>query len=293
MHIRAFAVFCDIVDTGSFTKSAQKNHITQSAASQLMAAMEHHFHHRFLERTKQGIHVTREGRVLYEHGKQLMAQFAELDSKLEEVRQSIAGDIHLATVSSLGLHDLPFYLEKFRKTYPAVNVHIEYRCFDAVYQAVLNNEVDLGLVVSPRNTENMEIVPLHEDRMVFICHPEHPLARKKRINLNHLAGQTFVTYETEMPLRMAIDKLLREAGVTPGQVVELHNIEMVKRAVGVDVGIAVVPQRMVTREVADRTLTTLPLPDADLRCVWAAIHRSAKVISPALREFIEVLKGEP
>lgn len=293
MHLRSFAVFCDVVETGSFTKSAQKNHVTQSAVSQLMAALELHFDRQFLERTKRSVYVTRDGRVLYEYGKQLLARLAELNSKLEEVKQSIAGDIHLATVSSIGLHDLPFYLEKFRKTYPAVNVHVEHRCFDAVYQAVLDNEADLGLVISPRTTVNLENIPLHEDRMVFICHPEHPLVLKKRTNLNHLAGQTFVTYETEIPLRMAIEKLLREAGVRPGQVVELHNIEMVKRAVAVDVGIAVVPQRMVTQEVADRTLIALPLHDADLRCSWAAVHQSKKVLSPTLQAFIKVLKGKP
>lgn len=157
----------------------------------------------------------------------------------------------------------------------------------------MDNEADLGLVTSPRTAVNLEIIPLHEDRMVFICHPEHPLLLKKRTNLNHLAGQTFVTCETEKPLRMAIEKLQREARITPGQVVEFHDIEMVKRAVGVDVGIAVVPQRTVTREVADRTLAVVPLKGADLRCSWAAIHQSKKVLSPTLRAFIKVLKGKP
>lgn len=89
----SFAVFCDGVETGSFTKSAQKNHVTQSAVSQLMAALELHFDRQFLERTRRRVHVTREGHVLYEYGKQLLARFAELNSKLEEVKQSIAGNL--------------------------------------------------------------------------------------------------------------------------------------------------------------------------------------------------------
>src|SRR5215207_1815858 len=177
MQIESLKVFCDLAETESFTKSAQINEITQSAVSQQISSLERQFKSLLIERSKKKFRLTREGQVLYDYSKQIIGTYDALHSKLQEIKDIISGTIRVATIYSIGLHDLPPYLKKFLKAYPTVNVHVEYRRSNQVYDDVLGNVVDLGLVAYPARDAKLEIVPLRRDMMVLVCHPHHPLAR--------------------------------------------------------------------------------------------------------------------
>src|SRR5271157_4708615 len=124
MQIESLKVFCDLVETESFTKAARVNEVTQSAVSQQVNALERKFRSVLIERSKKRFRPTREGQVLYEHSKKLIATFDALHSKLQEIKDVISGTIRVATIYSIGLHDLPPYLKRFLKSYPTVNVHV-------------------------------------------------------------------------------------------------------------------------------------------------------------------------
>jgi DNA-binding transcriptional LysR family regulator len=290
MQIESLKVFCDLAETESFTKAAQINGVTQSAVSQQISSLERTFKSLLIERSKKKFRLTREGQVLYDYSKQIIATFESLHSKLQELKDIISGTIRVATIYSIGLHDLPPYLKKFLKNYPTVNVHVEYRRANQVYEDVLGNVVDLGLVAYPSKDPKLEIVSLHKDSMVLICHPQHPFAKQKNVKLKALAGQKFVGFEPDIPTRKAIDKILREHGVTVQTVMEFDNIETVKRAVEIDAGISIVPSRTVRQEVAKETLAAVPLEDGSFYRPLAAIYKKNKVLSPAMKQFLALLK---
>src|SRR2546423_6550606 len=191
MQIESLKAFCDLAETESFTRAAQINQVTQSAVSQQISTLERHFKSLLIERSKKKFRLTREGQVLYEYSKQLIATYEALQSKLQEIKDIISGTIRVATIYSIGLHDLPPYLKKFLKAYPTVNVHVEYRRANQVYDDVIGNVVDLGLVAYPQRDPKLEIYPLRKDPLVLICHPQHPFARNKTIKLKTLTGQKF------------------------------------------------------------------------------------------------------
>ncbi|HZT21467.1 MAG TPA: LysR family transcriptional regulator [Verrucomicrobiae bacterium] len=290
MQIESLKVFCDLAETESFTKAAQINGVTQSAVSQQISSLERTFKSLLIERSKKKFRLTREGQVLYDYSKQIIATFESLHSKLQELKDIISGTIRVATIYSIGLHDLPPYLKKFLKNYPTVNVHVEYRRANQVYEDVLGNVVDLGLVAYASKDPKLEIVSLHKDSMVVICHPQHPFAKQKNVKLKALAGQKFVGFEPDIPTRKAIDKILREHGVTVQTVMEFDNIETVKRAVEIDAGISIVPSRTVRQEVAKETLAAVPLEDGSFYRPLAAIYKKNKVLSPAMKQFLALLK---
>ncbi|HEX3987863.1 MAG TPA: LysR family transcriptional regulator, partial [Verrucomicrobiae bacterium] len=117
-------VFCDLAETESFTKAAQINEITQSAVSQQISSLERQFKSLLIERSKKKFRLTREGQVLYEYSKQVIQTYDSLQNRLQEIKDIISGTIRVATIYSIGLHDLPPYLKKFLKAFPTVNVHI-------------------------------------------------------------------------------------------------------------------------------------------------------------------------
>ena len=291
MQIESLKVFCDLAETESFTKSAQINGVTQSAVSQQISSLEKQFKSLLIERSKKKFRLTREGQVLYEYSKQIIQTYDSLHNRLQEIKDIISGTIRVATIYSIGLHDLPPYLKKFLRTFPTVNVHVEYRRANQVYEDILSNVVDLGLVAYPVKDPKLELIPLRKDPLVMICHPSHPLAKNKTVKLSQLAGQKFIGFEPDIPTRKAIDKILKENNVEVQTVMEFDNIETVKRAVEIEAGISIVPQGTITQEVSKQTLTELKIEDLDLFRPLAAIYKINKVLSPAMKQFLSILKG--
>src|SRR3984885_15455493 len=210
MQVESLKVFCDLAETESFTKAAEVNNITQSAVSQQISSLEKLFKSLLIERSKKKFRLTREGQVLYAYSKQIIQTYDSLQNRLQEIKDLISGTIRLATIYSIGLHDLPLYLKKFLKLFPTVNVHVEYRRANQVYEDVLGNVVDLGLVAYPTKDPKLELIPLRKDALVLICHPQHPLAKNKAVKLSQLAGQKFISFEQDIPTRKAIDKILKD-----------------------------------------------------------------------------------
>ncbi len=291
MQIESLKVFCDLAETESFTKAAQINEVTQSAVSQQISSLERLFKSLLIERSKKKFRLTREGQVLYDYSKQIIQTYESLHNKLQEIKDIISGTIRVATIYSIGLHDLPAYLKKFLKTYPTVNVHVEYRRSDQVYEDVLGNVVDIGLVAYPVRDTKLETVPLRKEPLVVACHPQNPLAKNKSLKLKELAGQKFVGFDTDIPTRKAVDKILREHGVSVQYVMEFDNIETVKRAVEIDAGLAILPRNTVATEVTKQTLTEVKIDEPDMVRPIAAIYKKNKVLSPAMKQFVAALKG--
>ena len=291
MQIESLKVFCDLMETESFTRAAQINHITQSAVSQQISSLERQFKSLLIERSKKKFRLTREGQVLYEFSKQIIQTYDGLHSRLQEIKDIISGTIRVSTIYSIGLHDLPPYLKKFLKSFPTVNVHIEYRRANQVYDDVLGNVVDLGLVAYPSKDPKLETIHLRKDPLVVICHPQHPLARLKSVKLSLLAGQKFIGFEPDIPTRKAIDKVLKDQAVEVHNVMEFDNIETVKRAVEIEAGISIVPQGTVIQEVSKQTLAELKIDGLELFRPLAAIYKKNKVLSPAIKQFLSILKG--
>ena len=155
---------------------------------------------------------------------------------------------------------------------------------------MLGNVVDVGLVAFPSKDSKLEIVPLRRDNMVLICHPQHALAKFKTVKLNAIVGQKFIAFEPDIPTRKAIDRILKDRNVAVQPVMEFDNIETVKRAVEIDAGISIVPQGTILQEIAKQTLAALQFEDAQFFRQLAAIYKKNKVLSPAIKQFLAILK---
>lgn len=292
MQIDSLKVFCDLAETESFTKSAHINGVTQSAVSQQISALERHFKSLLIERSKKKFRLTRDGELLYDYSKRIVQTFDDLHFKIDELKGVISGSIRVATIYSVGLHGMPPCLKKYIGTHPSVNVHVEYLRFNQVYEDVVSNVVDLGVVAYPHRDHRLTITPLRKEPMVLIVHPSHPNAADQKVRVQSLDGQKFIGYEQDIPTRRGIDKVLQEKRVEVNYVMELDNVETIKRAVETQLGVAIVPKNAVAQEVEKGTLSALEIEDADFSRPLAAIHRKSKLLTPPLKQFIQALKND-
>ena len=292
MHIENFKIFSDLVESESFSRAAKLNGITQSAVSQQLRAMEKHFSILIVDRSQKQFRLTREGHKLYDSAKEILYLYDKLNSELQEMKKVISGTIHISTVYSIGLHELPPYVKAFLTKYPEVNVRVEYRRANNVYEDILSNSIDLGLVAYPQKHKQLEILPFHDDMLVLVVSPEHPLAKRKTVELDEISGQKFVGFEPDIPTRKATDAIFREEKIDVEPVMEFDNVETVKRAVEINAGIAILPQTTVTREAAQGLLHVIKFKNKTYKRPLALIHRKGRVLTPAMKKLIDLLTSK-
>jgi len=292
VHIETLKVFCDVVETGSFSQAASQNFITQSAVSQQLRALEAKYQCRLLERGRGGAKLTPAGEILYRGSRAILEAYRNVDMELQELGKVVSGTLRVSIVYSVGLHELPPYLKEYLRAYPQVNVHVEYSRANKIYESVINGTTDLGIVAYPSRNPQLTIVPFREDRLVLVSPPDHPFAAQKKVTLAKLSGQPFVAYERDIATRKAIDQLFKSHGVVVRQTAEYDNIETIKRAVEIGQGLALVPLPAVERELEQGTLKLVQLSDVNLMRPLGIIYKRGRHLSPAAQKFIEVLRQE-
>lgn len=292
MHVENFKIFSDLVETESFSRAAKLNAITQSAVSQQLRAMEKFFSILIIDRSQKQFRLTREGQKLYESAREILYLYDKLNSELQEMKKVISGTIHISTVYSIGLHELPPYVKAFLSKYPDVNIRVEYRRANNVYEDILTNSIELGLVAYPQKHKQLEFLPFHDDVLILVVSPEHQLADRKEVTLEEISDQKFIGFEPDIPTRKATDKIFREANIEMEPVMEFDNVETVKRAVEINAGIAILPQTTVTREEAQGLLNVINFKDKVYKRPLALILRKGRVLTPAMKKLISLLTSK-
>ena len=292
MHIETLKTFRDLIDTGSFTRAAQLNLISQSAVSQQLKSLETRYDCRLVERNRRGrIVLTDEGTRFYTGCREVLERFQSLELQVRERSTVIVGTIRVATVYSIGLHELPPHITRFMKTYPQVKVHLEYRRTNQVCEGCLDGTLDFGIVAFPIRRSNLAVIPWQEETLVLVCAPDHPLARRRRVSLSRLQGQDFIAFERDIPTRKTIDGMLSRHGVKVNRVMEFDNIETIKRAVEVGNGVSIVPQTTVLDAVQRRRLVQLEFVEGRFTRTVGIVHRRGRILSPATRACIDMVTG--
>ena len=290
MYIETFKVFCDLAETGSFSKAAVINSITQSAVSQQIRALENKFQVTLVERGRRNFSLTAEGSAFLNASREILGVYNDLDNRLHELRNVVAGELRIASIYSVGLHELPPFLKAFREKFPDVELHVGYRRSQQVYAQVLSGEVDLGLVAYPVKRSGLQTDIFSEDRLVLICHPNHPLATRKRIRLEELTGEKFIAFEPDLPTRKVIDRHLREHSVQIEHAMEFDNIETVKRAVEIESGVSIVPSNTVRQETEGGVLCAVEIEGPKMSRPLGVLTKRNRARSPAHKEFVDALK---
>jgi len=289
MNLDGFKVFCDLCDTGSFSRAAEASGITQSAVSQQIRAVEKRFGVPLLDRGRNGFNLTPEGRVYLEVSRDILARWDSLDSRFRLARGKLGGKLRVASVISIALHDLPPLLKQFRKAHPGVEVTVDYRKAEEIYDAVEDGRADLGLVAYPKARPGLRAMTCWQERLVLVMPPGHPLKGKKPVSLSQLDGERFVGLSPDIPTRQYLDKILRQAGVKVSLVAEVENIETVKAAVEAEQAISIIPETSAHQETRQGTLVTRPIDAERLWRPMGAVTRRPIPSHPALLEFLSLL----
>jgi len=290
MHIESLKIFCDLADLRSFSNTADKHFLSQSAVSQQLAQLELTHKCQLINRKKRPIKLTQEGRLLYQAAKDIIERYEQFKAELNSLSAPGGARINVTAIYSIGMHTLPGYVKKFMVSYPNVNVHIEYFSADRIYDSVLSGQTDVGLVAVPKKDKRLDVYDFEHEPLVFVCSPRHPFANEGAVDIHKVEFERFIAFEKNVPTRAWIDGILERYNVRVHPVMEFDNIETAKRAVEINAGVAILPLAAIEQELAGGTLMSARFSNEEFFRPTGIIVRKNKILSQAGRYFIELLR---
>ncbi len=290
MHIETLKIFSDLAELRSFSQTADKHFLSQSAVSQQLAQLELTFKCQLLDRKKRPIELTKAGQLFYQASKDILDRYEQLRLELNALKSSAGDRIMVAAIFSIGMHTLPDYVKKFMVSYPNVNVHIEYFSAGKIYEMVLGGDIDIGLVAVPKKDKRLEVYDFEDEPLVLVCSPKHPLANETDVDIHKLQFERFIAFEKNVPTRVWIDNILERYNIIVRPVMEFDNIETVKRAVEINSGVSILPRTAIHQEIDSGTIKALTISNENFARPTGIIIRKGKIFGQAGRYFIELLR---
>lgn len=282
-------LFCDVVESGSFTGAAQKNGRTTASASQLFSALEDEFGVRFAVRNPEHFQLTPEGNLCHQYCLEILRLGGEMNRDMQHVRETAASSFDLAACFSFGLHQLQPILRRFQQAFPWYEVHVRYEHNDMVHDLVLDGDVDLGLVAYPRRLPGLAVERVRDERLVLVCHPQHRLAACPVVPLAMLRNLPIIAWQ-EIPWATFLKNVPDSQRHLFEPRHQFNEVEMVMQAVEQDLGVAVLPAAMVGPEVSSHLLAAVPFADGNHTEPLGIIRRKNRKLTPAMKNLIQFLK---
>jgi len=278
MHVESLKVFCDLAETGSFSAAAERNLLTQSAVSQQIRALEKRYTVTLIERGggKQ-MSLTVEGQVFLQAAEQMLEIFTSIPEKILRAGDVPRGDVKVATVTILGLHELEEVRRSFKRKYPFITVHKSYLEWEAGYAAVESGEVDFALLPFPEKLEGFVVETVWHERLVLVCPPNHRLARYGSVGMRELRGERFVWSASDRFSSATLAAIFKKAKVDVDVVLDLRYPDAVKRAIRVEGLLGILPEQAVMDEHSMQTLKIVEINSSDM---WLPIGIVSKKCTP-------------
>ncbi|QDT39528.1 LysR family transcriptional regulator [Stratiformator vulcanicus] len=289
MHLKDVEIFCEVAARRSFSKAAEAHGLSQSTASHAVGSLEKRLGTLLIDRSKRPLELTGAGQVYFDGCRDLLASIRSVEDQVQQFSDRLSGRLCVTAIYSVGLLEVESAIDCFMQSHPDVDVRLEYRTPDGVYQSVLNNESHFGIVSFPRDGGDIDCIPWQSQKMVVAVGPDHRFATREEVSVAELAGERLVTFDSNLAARKQIDRWLRDADVEMTVLREFDNVETIKRSVEIGSGAAILPEPLLKREIASGSLAAVPLSDAHWYRPLGFIHRRNQALVIAAQRLIELL----
>ena len=261
---RQLEVFVQIARLGSVRAAAEMLHLTQPAASMALAEMERQLDAAVFARERGRLRLNTRGRELLPLAQELLERYAEFGRLGSGGVDELGGELRVGASNTVGNYRVGELLGAFVRAHPHVSVRLRVSNTSEIVASMLDHGLELGCVEGPVAHPSLEVRPWRDDALVVCASPDHPLARKRRLEPEDFAGTRWVLREPGSATRSLSERAL--ASLPPGEtVLELDQAEAIKQAVIAGLGIACIPEVAIIDAVAAGRLKVLRTPFLDLR----------------------------
>jgi DNA-binding transcriptional LysR family regulator len=290
MDLFQLETFLAVAQERSFSRAATRLHRTQPAVSQVIRKLETEMDEVLFDRAARDAPLTAAGEVLREYAERLLNLRGEAATALAELRSLHRGRLNLAANEYTCLYLLPV-IDAFRRTAPQIRVTVQRSLASRMTDELLQHSVECGVVSYRPDDPQIRSIVVYRDELVFVMHPNHPLARAKEVSIRDLGTQSFIAHNVPSPLRQKVLQAFQRHRTPLNMAVELPSLEAVKRFVAMGNGVALMPGLTVRAEIARGELVQLLVPELAFERRLRLVHRRQANLSHAAVAFLKVVEA--
>jgi LysR family transcriptional regulator for metE and metH len=290
LTIRQLRALSTLQKTRSVTAAAKQLHLTQPAVTLQLRNLQQLAGLPLIQRTGDGMLLTDAGREVLALGERIEAAIASCETSLEMMAGKTAGRISIGAVST-AKYFVPFAISGFSRLHPNVDIALTIGNRQEISAALRGYDLDFAIMGRPPVDIDMNVHLIGDHPHVIIAPTAHRLARKSRMALGDLAGETFLMREPGSGTRGLMEQLFEQAGVRPNIGMAMSSNETIKQAVIAGLGIAFISAHTVATELDERRLVTLDVAGLPVVRQWFVLSRKDKVLLPPAQAMLDFLSA--
>jgi DNA-binding transcriptional LysR family regulator len=293
MDLRQLEVFSGVYELRSFSRTASALRLTQSTVSEHVRLLEEELGTRLFDRLSRETVPTRAGELLYGYAKQMLALRAEARQALGEFLGQVTGNLLVGGSTIPGEYVLPAVIGRFRERHPRVSITLQISDTRGIVQAVLEGQVDVGVVGADPNGRGLEVKPLMPDELVLVVPAGHPWQGRATVTLDELRTEPLIVREPGSGSRQTLEEALEAAGrslLDMRVVAEMGSTSAIKQAIKAGIGVSVMSSRAVEDECRLGLLACIKFQDLPVTRQFYVITHASRSRSPLCRAFLDFLE---
>ncbi len=269
--LKQLAVFDAVARAGSVSLAAQEVALTQSAASMSLQELENSLGVELFHRHRRKLTLNENGRRLHPKARSILSQVGDLETAA--TTGTLQGSLRVGAGSSIGNYMIPEVCADFVALHPSARIDLRVMPSTQIMNAIEGLTLDVGFVEGPQNRPKLDTMAWAKDRLVIVAAADAPIAKRKKLKIDDLKGQTWFLQNTESSARVSMSTVLfmHTESMTIG--LESSSIEAIKRAVATGKGIGCLSRRAVEPELASGILVELDVRDFDLTRPYSVVTR--------------------
>jgi DNA-binding transcriptional LysR family regulator len=283
---RQVRAFCVLARTGSFTQAARELHLTQSAVSHSIKALETDVGCRLLDRLGKKVVLTQAGEQLLHHGTKILQEMENARESLAHLGKWGRGRLRIGASTTACQHIIPPVLREFKESFAEHVITIEPGDTPALVGGLLRHKIDLALSLEPANEPQLEFHLLFTDELQFMVGAMHPWAQSRRVERSEMTRHNYITYSKSSVTFRLVEEYFRHEDIVLNSVIELGSMEATKELVKLGLGICILAPWVAKKELDEGSLVALPLGRRKLTRRWGILHWKGKRLSLAEETFI-------
>jgi len=281
MELGQLQTFRVVAETLNFTKAAERLHLTQSAVSHQIKALEKDLGEPLFLRSKRGVKLSQKGKLALEHAERILDETQALREHLSGHDSSPVGQVRAAAGTQAFVHLFAGLFELFMREHPGIELSFRTTAStDQTVTDILNGAADVGFASMPVYSPALKVTELFEDELVLVVGHNHRLAQKREVKVNEIESERLILFERGASIRRATELSFERVNISPKLALESNDTYFIKLMVQHGLGISLLPSWSVRDEVMAGTLAKLHIEGHKLRRSVAMVTLASFQPSP-------------
>ncbi len=287
MNFHQLRIFYTVAKHRSFTRAGNELLLTQPAVSIQVQQLEEEYQTKLFDRVGKKVILTEAGKILLNYAASILDLSRQADSALQDLRGLKTGTLNIGAGLTLGAYYVPEIIKGFSKKYPQISIRMHLDNSFQVIENILSFKDDLGFVARVHHQDRLTVFPFFREKLVLITSCSHPRAKKKGLSIHDVEGERFILRERGSATREVVEETLQKSHVPIKVVMELGSNEAIKAAVQAGLGMSIISNRVVLREVKMKTLVTHSFSDTQMERDLYVVYHKDKYLSSPVQGFIQ------